>query len=304
MNVDHSMPFAAEMASPASIESRENYKENLDFYHRNDYTYIPMPLDGVYFNVEEETFGEIEQEMYILEDLSLRNAIEHLQDYPFLLVDYTSGIHINKKGEVVQAFDSDEDLEYLGGPEEAVKKRPEIKDEIIKACEERYFYLIIVLADVNRRVVKDVLYPVLAELESRLASEIQQVDYTPKQLYPDLRSDTIGRREKDKIAGVQMHIAEYMTLSEMMTVVGKSEVFRENFGYSSRSQFKKDLGGLVPLRNKVMHASRTLVHNRSDLEQLIDRILRAESAIETHGGTVIKGTYKKTPKGWMISDKH
>lgn len=75
-----------------------------------------------------------------------------------------------------------------------------------------------------------------------------------------------------------------MTLSEMMKVVGKSEALRENFGYSSRNQFKKNLGGLVPLRNKVMHASRTLVHNWSDLKQLLDRVLGAESAIELMEG--------------------
>lgn len=303
MRIDHSMPFAGNMASPASIESRENYKENLDYYRRNDYTYIPMPLDDVYFNVEEEEFGEMEQKMRIFEDASIRNAIEHLQNHPFLLIDFGSGIYINEKGEIVEAFLNDEDLEYLGSPKKAAKKRPELKDEIIKTCEERLFYQIITLADVNRRVVKDVIYPVIAELESRLASEIQQVDYTPEELYPDLNPETIGRREKDKITGVQMHIAEYMTLSEMMKVVGKSEALREKFGYSSRNQFKKDLGGLVPLRNKVMHASRTLVRNRSDLEQLIDRVLRAESAIEAHGGTVIKGTYEKTSEGWIYSEK-
>ena len=294
MSVDHTTLIAHSMASPATIEHIDTYEENIDEYKEKNYTYIPLPLDRKYFDRENNKLRELDAKQFIKVDSTIRQVIEHLRNHPFLLIKHNHNICKTDDGElVVDDFLMQEEWTSLGIAEEVVKELPEYRDKIIQLCESKPIFEIVTLADVNRRVVKETLYSVLAELENRFVLEIKSSRYEPKELYSDLSARTVGRWEKAKLRNVEMHIAEYMTLSEMMKVVGKNEPLRKEFGYSSRNQFDNDLGGLVDLRNKIMHASRTLVNDRSDLDKLIERVNRAETAIERHGGKVVRGVYDK-----------
>jgi hypothetical protein len=75
-----------------------------------------------------------------------------------------------------------------------------------------------------------------------------------------------------------------MTLSEMMKIIGKSESMRAKFGFSSRNRFDSGLGGgVIKLRNKVMHPTRTLIQDDSDLLKLVERLERIEEALRNYG---------------------
>lgn len=71
-----------------------------------------------------------------------------------------------------------------------------------------------------------------------------------------------------------------MHLTTLMKIVGKSEWLRQQFGFESRNQFDKQLGGLNDLRNHVMHPTKILVHNRDDLSKMVDRVHRATDALK------------------------
>jgi hypothetical protein len=71
-----------------------------------------------------------------------------------------------------------------------------------------------------------------------------------------------------------------MYLTTLMKIVGKSEELRGQFGYESRNQFDDDLGSLIPLRNRVMHPTKTLVHNTEDLSKNIARLHRVIDAVK------------------------
>jgi hypothetical protein len=98
-------------------------------------------------------------------------------------------------------------------------------------------------------------------------------------LFSEVSPATIGRWKKAGLGGIQMHMVEYMTLSEMQKVIAKSEELRSQLGFRSRNQFDKQMSGIVDLRNRVMHANRTIIETRDDVEQLQDRILRIEEII-------------------------
>jgi hypothetical protein len=143
-----------------------------------------------------------------------------------------------------------------------------------------YRYSIITLADVNKRRARELFFRVLSEFEVILSGlvEVEFPDSTT--LFHDANAEAIGRWEKSKLDDLVVHISEHMYLTTLMKIVGKSESLRGQFGYESRNQFDNDLGGLIPLRNKVMHPTKTLVHNTEDLSKNIGRLHRAIDAVE------------------------
>lgn len=278
------------VAQSASIETIDTYESNIDYYEANRYTYIPMPLDGVFFDRERDEIRDISPNQYVFEDETTRGALDVLVEHPFLLIEHNSILSITPKGQFSFSFLDDEG-QRVGDIHDAYEEFPSRSDELVELAQDYPVFRIFTLADVNRRLVKQTLYGGVAELESRLAEEINNSELEARDIYEDLSAETIGRWEKSKLTDVNLPISEFMKLSEMLKIVGKRHDLREQFGYESRNQFDQDLGGLIDLRNSIMHATRSLVHSRADLKQLVDRLSRAESVIEAHGGEVQKANY-------------
>lgn len=292
MRINHTKSIASTMASGSSIEYLDSYEDNVEYYQENNFTYIPMPFEGKFYNIDSDDIEDIQKEQYIKEDATIRQTVKHLTNYPFLLVEHKFTLYRRNDGSLSTSMrEQPEDTESLGIPMEAFENYPDLRQDIVDLCNEKTLFWIITLADVNRRTVKEAFYPVIAELETRFVSELRDSDKNPQEFFPDLSPQTIGRWEKAKHSGMEMDISEYMKLSEMMKIIAKDDSLREKFGYSSRNQFDNGLGGLIDLRNKIMHSSRTLVQNYSDLENLNSRISRAESVIENHGGEINRATY-------------
>jgi predicted SpoU family rRNA methylase len=139
--------------------------------------------------------------------------------------------------------------------------------------------LVITAADLNKRVAKEMMFSLLADLENTFADLIERKYSNSQSLFSEVSPATIGRWKKAGLGGIQMHITEYMTLSEMQKAIAKSEELRSQVGFNSRNQFDKQMSGIVDLRNRVMHANRTIIETRDDVEQLQDRISRIEELI-------------------------
>lgn len=152
-------------------------------------------------------------------------------------------------------------------------------------------YWIINIADINKRGVREMLYPPIAELESLIASRIQDHHPESKQMIADfsesaINPQTIGSWYQDRQRDVELHIAEYMNLTEMKQVLteGRTELFK-SCGFSSKDEIKH-LHVIRDLRNKVMHVNRSLVRSRTDIKEVL-------STIDTVQELILKATGKR-----------
>lgn len=301
-------PVSGIHTDPAEIETRDSYEDRIPYYRSNDYTYIPMPADGIYYNVENDSIGEIILDQYIIDDKPIREVLELFKEHPFLLTssypDYFGAIN---EGELIGIFyqgsngeewilirndgqykytspGADNYIENIDEFDEVMpvhELHPEysvVNEFLARDYDERYG--IVTLSDINKRFTKDSLYPLIAELANRLSNKIRNEYPNSEEILEPLYHETVGRWYMDKREGVQLHITEHMNLVEMQNVILQSDSeFVEECGFPSKIQVQKQLGGINDFRNTVMHANKTLVRDWEDLENLIERIERVESIL-------------------------
>lgn len=268
INIDQFRAFG--IASEADIESIDTYEDNISQYEKKTYTYIPIPEEDKYYHVRDSELRELNDEQYIHLDTTMMGGFELLLDHPFLL-------YAPK-------------MEFDAAPESAGRKfQPTAELSEDNDVENRYH--IITLADVNKRRAGEMFYHALSEFEIQLAKQVKK--HYPNSLIEDADEDEIERWYRAKIDQLEMHITEHMHLSTLLTVGGKHDEIQDAFGYPSRNQFDEDLGGLNNLRNKVMHPSRGLVHDREDLESEMDRVRRIKQALEELDGDLVQPDYPR-----------
>lgn len=311
--IDSARFTAIDIASEADTETLERYGQNIDNYIEKNYTYIPMPEDGKYYDRDEGLLKGIENEQWIEEGDKLITVLKKLQTYPFLLIER------HKERYFFPPFDKEDDSDKEDPPEDGNGTNDDVPsftmhfgftgdvpDDVKegffdgegfedKMSAKEYFnqhpekaneelgslYSIITLTDLNRRTVRQIAYPTLAELADLLSQQIQSEFPDSRILYPELRPATIGNWQKNRERGMDVHISEYMNLSEMKQVISSSEGhFVEECGFSSRTKCREKLGSVNELRKKIMHANRTLVHNHDDLEKVLKRIETAQEVVE------------------------
>ena len=140
-------------------------------------------------------------------------------------------------------------------------------------------YGIITLADVNRRGMKVMLYVVFSGLVSKLARKIEGEYPEPQSIFKYLRPETIGRWQKNRMRGLEIHVAEQMNLLELMQVIQASdESFVKKCGFSSKGDVER-LNSINDVRNSVMHANKSLIYDRRDIDNILSVINEAESIV-------------------------
>lgn len=169
--------------------------------------------------------------------------------------------------------------------------------DVLKLLQEQQFllygspdrgYKIINVADLNQRGLREMLYPPVAELESLIASRIEDHHSDSEQLLQDMSEEainptTIGGWYRDRQNDVELHIAEKMNLTEMKQVLTEG---RAALARSCGFDGKGDLGGLNEirdLRNRVMHANRSLVRSRQDIQEVLARLERIQDLLDEAG---------------------
>lgn len=268
----------------AEIETLNTYEENLERYREKDFTYVPIPEADKYYNLNTESLENLHDDQYVEKNISFRKLFNLLSKYPFLLHDSLTGL---------EAYvDEDGGYYFEGGdpPEDAVKKdleeleeqHPDILDEI-----SRHRYWFVNLADLNRREIREALYPVVAELESEIADAIREDVDEPEDLYHNAPDHVVGRREKDKLRDMGLHTAEYLNLGDMIGLLKGRQHLWDDFGFSDSDEVEERLGSLNQLRNSVMHSNRKLIRNQKDIEKTLERVNDAQRIImKSRGGSV------------------
>ena len=301
MNIERYLHVASEIFSEADIETLDTYEGKIHHYKNRNYSYIPMPDDGKYYNVDEGWLKDIHPDQIVSDQEHLMDVLKTLQSYPFILVDVClDGAYPVKKTraeEVGIAEDSIREPEYMLSSDDSIDDGSELEPELtvfipITKIEENLpekaekitdtyspRYHIITLADVNRRPVRDMLYKVFSELSSQLSKKIENNFPDSESIFKHMRPVTIGYWWKDQTEGLQIHIAEHMNLIEMKQVIQASDIdFVKSCGFSSKGEVD-DLNLINNVRNKVMHANHSLIYNRRDIQEIIDAVYSAQNII-------------------------
>lgn len=269
---------ASDIFRQAEVETVETYENKLKYYKNKNYTFIPLPDSGQYYNTETNSLEGINERQYVSQAITYRSVFEILSEEPFLLADaYSSFILyvVNEEEYYTLPDEAPAHADALGF-DELKTEYPSIADYYLKESHRYYFAD---LADLNRREVREIIYPVIAELEIELARAIKNDVDDPKDLYHNAPESVVGRREKDILNDVELHTAEYLGLGDMIGLLkGRSHLWK-SFGFESANQVDDRLRSIQDLRNRVMHSNRTLVQNQQDVQKMLERINDAQRII-------------------------
>jgi len=307
MEIESQLHIASEICSePADVETVDTYEDQVSHYQSMDYTYIPMPKNMKYYNVDQGWLRDIHQNQIINEDTHLMDVLRKMMDYPFLLIDYVDvegyyEFEVNGEIRLInkayfgikepteikleysgEEFSLDEIKEKIDESEllsahDIQEKYPGEVGDLVRPYEEQYG--IITLVDINKRGIKQMLYKIISQLSSDLAEKIESEHPDSEDIFQHMRPITIGRWRKDRINGLNMHISEHMNLLEMMQVIQASdEYFVHSCGFSSKKDVET-LNSINDIRNRVMHANRSLIYERKEIENILSVINDAQSIL-------------------------
>lgn len=277
---------AQDVASRADVETRESYQERIHYYENRNFSYIPMPADGEYYNVDEGLLETINESQYIEDDTHLLDVLEKMQRERFLLIDLEPNFYlVHEKGEpyLKNIFDDkpEKDLPSntnLYTPEELQDVHPDLASRETRDYGDRY--MIITLADLNKRRIREILYVVFAELASSLSNKIEQEYPESEELLKHLRADTIGRWKKETLKGLNLHVSEHLNLVDMLQIIQASDDdFVEKCGFESKNDVQS-LSQINDIRNHVMHANRSLIYERNEIENVLTAVNEARRILD------------------------
>lgn len=305
MELESTPYFARGISSKAETQTLDSYENQIPHYREQNYTYIPIPSANQYYNTEEGWLRDISANQYIPIETHLLEVMRRLQDEPFLLQDKHYNTYWVAEGEEGplrgsvsrSARDEDlskEELRELVDLETWAKNGVEQDDLVLYSYDELlelypqeakdniYYdnrYHIITISDLNKRRVKDMLYQIFAELVSTLGKRIEEEYPEPDSILKYVRAGTIGRWKKEQIRGMNLHIAEYINLIDMINILQASDRrFVQECGFRSKSDVSS-LSEINEVRNAVMHANRSLIHSRRDISNVLNVVENTEQIL-------------------------
>lgn len=276
------------------------YDIDIEYFKEKSFSYAPLPHVDKFYNIRKGEIEKIEKDQYIDEDTSLIEAIKKLKKYSFLLFPRPFLYLIDKeKKEIVSSGDvplsPDFAKEVLGieteklgetydicNTDEVLKNYPSLTEEILNIEKEKRTFEIIVISDLNKRIVKEAIYPYIIKLENKLGKKIKKhyEESTSKELLKKLNPDTIGNWKHANIAKTDVHISEYMNLSEMKKIIKENKDLYKECGFESKKQVENQLKDIVDLRNKVIKTNSTLVFKKKDVKQIVKLLEKIETKIQ------------------------
>lgn len=287
----HRSASARDIASVADFEVEETYEDHIDHYKDNGFSQIPLPYSEQYYDVEDEELKDLDREHVVSGGTGLMEVMERLTGNDFLIFDsFDKRLLDQPEGDSLpyryEAGKIELDGEFYG-PRQVYENYEELKerlpgekhDLLLGLAQERHRYFIITLPDVNKRPVRTLCYQLLMQLETRLAEMIQE-EYDSEELFGEVNHRTLGLWKQDEINDNKVHIAEHMNIGELKKIVRKDGDMVDELGFGSKTKFGDQLSGVVDLRNKIMHPTRTLAHDKDHLETQRDRLARINEMVE------------------------
>ncbi|MFO0963719.1 MAG: hypothetical protein U0625_12575 [Phycisphaerales bacterium] len=147
----------------------------------------------------------------------------------------------------------------------------------------------VTLSDLNRHLFRAALYPLVAELESGLASLVESVFQDPwewlETLDKERQARLVGYWEVSKRDGVDIGPLAGAMLSELSTICEATAAIRKPLGFASRGDWCRSLDPVKRLRNGIMHPVRPLLDDEAGvatLRESIAELTRILGAIDVY----------------------
>lgn len=137
-------------------------------------------------------------------------------------------------------------------------------------------YGIVMPADFNSRIAKEYLYPLFAEAARSVSDLIEarydSIDLIPIYLSNRNNGEAANRWARAREDNVELHIAEFMNLTDLKVVMTERTELREEIDLTSKTQCRDMFDDVARFRDKVMHANRTMVDSQEDIHELAESI--------------------------------
>lgn len=141
----------------------------------------------------------------------------------------------------------------------------------------------ITVSDFNKQPVRAYLYLLISRVELGIAELLRRrfanQDDVLALLSADKRRKAEERFNEDRRVGEESDIVAYLEFSDLVTVFGQDESSLHAVGFADGRRWKAEIGGLVNLRNEVMHPVRNVVWAKGGLIQLQAREQRLRRLI-------------------------
>lgn len=290
--VDYAQTIIIQIASNCDFETPETFDNNLDHYEANDFSYIPLPAHGKYFDRESSSLKELQPEQWVWLENPLVPEFSRFEDHDFLLIYRPekwffvgdSGVETIDPGSVDPSTS-----QAYPNPYELVDDWPEYREDVYDILQELDCLYIVTLADLNDRRLKASLYHLISSVEVVLSYAVEEIHPDEEDLIKRMGSTSVGRWKKAEYNVGQLHPTEYMGFGELKDCASRSPEIREALGYDGKGDFNHNLNEAKDIRNMVMHPTRNLIRDRSDVEEISTAVDQLEDFIERSGGTIYRG---------------
>ena len=140
------------------------------------------------------------------------------------------------------------------------------------------------LSDLNKHPVRTAIYSLFAELEAELAVRVGRHFGDPwdwlGMLDKDKQARLVGYWELSKRDNVDVGPLAGTTLSELSAIVARTAPLRGSVGFSSRNRWDDFFGGLVDVRNAIMHPVRPLFTSVDEVTRVRVKLKRVLSLLD------------------------
>jgi hypothetical protein len=137
-------------------------------------------------------------------------------------------------------------------------------------------YGIVMPADFNSRIAKEYLYPFFAEAARSVSNLIEtrydSIDLIPIYLSNRNNGEAANRWARAMEDNVELHIAEFMNLTDLKVIMTELTELREEIDLTSKTRCRDIFDDVARFRDKVMHANRTMVDSQEDIQELAESI--------------------------------
>lgn len=137
-------------------------------------------------------------------------------------------------------------------------------------------YGIVTPADFNSRVAKEYLYPFFAEAARSVSNLIEDrydtIELLPTYLGNRNNGEAANRWAQAREDNVELHIAEFLNLTDLKVVMTELTELREEIDLTSKTQCRDKFDDVARYRDKVMHPNRTMVADQEDIQRLAESI--------------------------------